>query len=144
MDSPIYPALPRWIAGAYALLVAITVPWTVYIGLSLPTKELSSHWDAAWVGLDIAIAFMLILNALFSYFESKWLVLSATATSTLLVTDAWFDVITAHSGRPVHEAIASALFIEIPLALLTLHVAVRIMHREHGKPKGKLSRQRRR
>lgn len=133
MDSPIYPALPRWIAGAYGLLVIITVPWTVYIGISLPTKELSTHWDAAWVGLDIAIACMLVLNALFSYLESKWLVLSATATSTLLVTDAWFDVITAKSGRPYHEAIASAFFIELPLAILTFHVALRIMNREHRK-----------
>lgn len=144
MDSPIYPALPRWIAGAYAILVIITIPWTVYIGITLPTKELSRHWDAAWVGLDIAIAFMLILNALFSYFESKWLVLSATATSTLLITDAWFDVVTAHSGRPFHEAAASAFFIELPLAILTFHVALRIMHREHGKPEGKLSRRNRR
>lgn len=131
MDSPIYPALPRWIAGAYALLVVVTVPWTVYLGITLPTKELSTHWDISWVGFDIAIAFMLILNALFSYLESKWLVLSATATSTLLVTDAWFDVITARPGRPYHEAIASALFIELPLAILTFHVALRIMNREH-------------
>ena len=131
MDSPIYPALPRWIAGAYALLVVITIPWTVYLGITLPTKELSTHWDISWVGLDVAIAFMLVLNAIFSYLESKWLVLSATATSTLLVTDAWFDVITAKSGRPYHEAIASALFIELPLAALTFHVALRIMNREH-------------
>lgn len=131
MDSPIYPALPRWIAVAYGILVVITVPWTVYLGITLPTKELSSHYDISWVGLDVAIAFMLILNALFSYFESKWLVLSATATSTLLITDAWFDVITAKAGKPYHEAMASALFIELPLAILTFHVALRIMNREH-------------
>lgn len=131
MDSPIYPALPRWIAGAYALLVVITIPWTVYLGITLPAKELSTHWDISWVGFDVAIAFMLVLNAIFSYLESKWLVLSATATSTLLVTDAWFDVITAKSGRPYHEAVASALFVELPLAILTFHVALRIMNREH-------------
>jgi hypothetical protein len=131
MDSPIYPALPRWIAGAYGLLVVITIPWTVYIGVTLPAKQLSTHWDVSWVGLDVAIAFMLVLNAVFSYFESKWLVLSATATSTLLATDAWFDVVTARAGRPYHEAVASALFIELPLAILTFHVALRIMNREH-------------
>jgi hypothetical protein len=133
MDSPIYPALPRWIAGAYTLLVAITVPWTIYLGITLPTKELSTHYDISWVGLDIAIAFLLVLNAVFSYLESKWLVLSATATSTLLITDAWFDVVTARAGRPFHDAMASALFIELPLAILTFHVAFRIMNREHRK-----------
>src|SRR5487761_1833482 len=110
----IFPTLPRWVALAYGLLVVITVPWTVYLGLTLPEKHLSRHWDAAWVGLDIAIAFVLILNAIFSYLESNWLVLSATATTTLLLTDAWFDVITARAGRPLVESLASAVFIEIP------------------------------
>lgn len=130
-SNSIYPALPRWIAAAYALLVLITIPWTVYLGLTLPTRHLSHHWDAAWVGLDIAIALVLVLNAIFSYFESRWLILSATATTTLLITDAWFDVMTARIGRPLLESLASAIFIEIPLAILTFNIALKTMSREH-------------
>ena len=133
MDTtkPIYPAIPRWTAALYGLLVAVTIPWTVYIGITLPTKHVSQHWDAAWVGLDIAIAFFLILNAIFSYLESKWLVMSATATSTLLIVDAWFDVITARYGRPLDISLASALFVEIPLAIMTFTIALRIINHEH-------------
>jgi hypothetical protein len=134
-SNNIYPALPRWIAVVYTLLVAITIPWTVYLALTLPTKQLSRHWDAAWVGLDVAIAFVLILNAIFSYLESKWLVISATATTTLLLTDAWFDVTTAHAGKPFIESLASALLIEFPLAILTFNVALKIMGSRPAEPK---------
>lgn len=129
----IYPALPHWTAALYGLLVAITIPWTVYIGLTLPTKHVSQHWDVAWVGLDVAIAIFLILNAIFSYLESKWLVMSATATSTLLIVDAWFDIITARHGRPFDTSLATALFVEIPLAILTFNIALKIINREHQK-----------
>lgn len=127
----IYPAIPHWVAALYGLLVVVTIPWTVYIGLTLPEKNLSQHWDAAWVGLDITIAVFLILNAVFSYLESKWLVMSATATSTLLLIDAWFDVVTARYGRPFDISLASAILVELPLAILTFRIALRIINREH-------------
>jgi hypothetical protein len=127
----IFPALPHWVAVLYGLLVVATIPWTIYIGLTLPARHLSLHWDAAWVGLDVIIAIMLVLNAVFAYLESKWLVMSATATSTLLITDAWFDMITARAGRPFLESFASAFLIEIPLAILTFNVALKIINREH-------------
>jgi hypothetical protein len=130
ISKRIYPAIPHWVAALYGLLVLITIPWTVYIGLTLPSKNLSQHWDAAWVGLDIAIAIFLVLNALFSYLESKWLVMSATATTTLLIVDAWFDIITARYGRPFEISMASAIFVELPLAVLTFRVALRIINHE--------------
>jgi hypothetical protein len=127
----IYPALPHWVASLYAVLGVLTVPWIIYLGLTLPTRHISRNWDVSWVGLDITIVFFLLLNALFSYRESKWLVMSATATATLLVTDAWFDITSEHAGRPLQEAIALAAFVELPLALLTFSVALRIVQREH-------------
>jgi hypothetical protein len=131
VTKSIYPRLPHWVAGIYGLLAVITMPWTIYLALTLPKKHLSTHWDVAWVGLDIAIVAMLILNAVYSYLESKWLVMSATATTTLLITDAWFDVTSAHRGAPFLEAVASAVLIELPLAVLTFTVALRIVTREH-------------
>jgi hypothetical protein len=130
VTKSIYPALPRWVAGVYGLLALITIPWTLYLAVTLPTRHLSRHWDISWVGLDLAIVLMLSLNTLFSYFESKWLVMSATATTTLLLTDAWFDVMSARAGRPFMEALVLALLIELPLALLTFSVALKIVRRE--------------
>ena len=133
VTKSIYPALPRWVAGIYGLLALVTMPWTIYLAVTLPTRHLSRHWDVAWVGLDIAIVAMLILNAVYSYFESKWLVMSATATTTLLVVDGWFDVMSSGSGKPFIEALTLALLIELPLAVLTLSVALRLVVREHVK-----------
>lgn len=132
MDAtkPIYPRLPAWIAAVYGLLAVIIVPWTVYLAVTLPAHHLSRHWDVSWVGMDVAIAVLLVLNAVFSHLESKWLVLSATATTTLLCTDAWFDVMSAHAGLPFLQAFTSAAFIELPLALLTFIVALKVI--KHG------------
>ena len=133
VSERIYPALPHWVAIIYGFFAVVTVPWIIYLAVSLPTRHLSRHWDVSWVGLDIAIVLFLLLNAYFSYKESKWLVMSATATATLLVTDAWFDVMSEHSGHPLMEAIALAVFIELPLAVLTFSVALRVVRREHVK-----------
>jgi hypothetical protein len=127
----IYPALPHWVAVMYGGFAVVTVPWVIYLGQTLPTRHITRHWDASWVGLDIAIVAMLLLNAIFSYRESKWLVMSATATATLLVADAWFDIMSEHAGKPLIEAISLAILVELPLAILTFSVALRIVKREH-------------
>lgn len=126
-----YPRLPHWVAALYGVLAIILVPWIIYLGISLPVRHVSRHWDTSWVGLDIGIVAMLILNAAFSYAGSKWLVISASFTTALLCTDAWFDVMSAHSGAPLWQALASACFVELPLAALTMLIAIRIVHREH-------------
>jgi len=130
VTKTIYPALPHWVAGIYGLLAVVTMPWTIYLAVTLPTRQLSRHWDVAWVGLDIAIVLMLILNAIYSYLESKWLVMSATATTALLLVDGWFDVMTSRAGKSFVEALALALLIEFPLAILTFTVALKIVRHE--------------
>jgi hypothetical protein len=83
--------------------------------------------------LDIAIVSMLALNAIYAYRESKWLVMSATAASTLLVIDAWFDVTSASGVREISEAIIMAIFIELPMACLTFLIALRVIKHEQAK-----------
>ena len=53
--------------------------------------------------------------------------LTAMATSALLVTDAWFDITTSASGASLIEAIAMAVFAEIPMAVLCGAIAYRAM-----------------
>lgn len=130
-SKPIYPALPRWVAWFYGVLAFVTVPWAVYLAITLPKRHLSTHWDVAWVGLDVAIILLLLLNALYSYLESKWLVMSATATSTLLLLDAWFDITSARGSNALLEALLLAFTVELPLAVLTFTVALRLVKREH-------------
>ena len=47
------------------------------------------------------------------------------ATATLLVVDAWFDILTSHRGEELAVAITMALVVELPLAALCLVIAWR-------------------
>jgi len=132
-EEPLFPGLQRWAAAAYAVLAVAAAPWTLYVGLTLPSRHLSRHWDISWVGLDIAIGTLLVLNAIFSHIGSKWLVMTATATATLLFVDGWFDVMSARSGEPFLIAVVMALFIELPLAFLTLGIAMKLAGHEAKK-----------
>jgi hypothetical protein len=48
--------------------------------------------------------------------------MTATATGVLLVVDAWFDVLTARSGKPALEALLLAIFVELPLSALSFWI----------------------
>jgi hypothetical protein len=55
-------------------------------------------------------------------------VLTATAGATLLAVDAWFDVTTAAPGSAHVQAILSAVFLELPAAVLCGLLARRGLH----------------
>jgi hypothetical protein len=133
VDQTVLYILPRWVPVTYTALATATIPWTVYLADTLPTRHVTHHWDVAWVGLDMAIIALLILNALFASRAARWLVLSASSTTSLLVADAWFDILSSRYGRQLYQALASAAFIEIPLAILTMVIAIRTLNRIHGK-----------
>ena len=47
---------------------------------------------------------------------SQWLVPLAAVTGTMLLCDAWFDIVTSRPGGEMWEAVAEAAFAELPLA----------------------------
>jgi hypothetical protein len=49
-------------------------------------------------------------------------------TGTLLVCDAWFDVLTSHGTGNVAQALAEALLLELPLAALCFWIARNFAH----------------
>jgi hypothetical protein len=100
-------------------LVALAlVPWILYLTLTLPSHHLTSHYDVAWVGFDIALAASFAATAWTALRGSPWLVAFAAVTGTMLVCDAWFDIVTSQSGSEMWEAIAEAVLAELPLAAL--------------------------
>ena len=38
----------RWTGPAFGLFALILLPWTIYVGESLPSRQLSPHYAAAW------------------------------------------------------------------------------------------------
>jgi hypothetical protein len=115
-DELIDPArMARWAGPVFVVCSLVLVPWIVYLGLSLPSRAISHHYDAAWVGFDVMELVALAATGLFSLRHSRFLALAAPAPATLLVVDAWFDVLTSDRHQ-LAMAILLAVVIELPLA----------------------------
>ena len=126
-------AIVRWAGPAFIACSVVLIPWTVYLGLSLPSRQLSPHYNIAWVGFDVLLIAALGATGYFALRASRYLAITAAAASALLIVDAWFDIMTS-PRRQIPEAIVLAAFVELPLAAVcawlsyhTEHLAVRGM-----------------
>jgi hypothetical protein len=115
MDDLDESDISPWVARAFILCSVVLVPWIVYLAFSLPVRQVSSHYDTAWVGFDVFELVALGGTGYFALRRSRYLALAAAAAATLLLCDAWFDVVTS-SGHQVVESVVLALVIELPLA----------------------------
>ena len=121
--------LVRWVGPAFVLFSVILLPWSIYLGLSLPSRQLSSHYDIAWAGFDVFLMTALASTGYFAIRRSAFLAITAASTATLLVVDAWFDIMTS-PRRQLPEAIILAAFIELPLAALCAWLSYHTEHLE--------------
>jgi hypothetical protein len=112
----------RWVTALFTLAVVVLVPWTLWLTLSLPSRHVTEHYDLAWVGFDIALLVSLAGLAAATLRASRWLIPLAAAAGTMLVCDAWFDVVTSAGGGERAEAVAEALLVELPLAAICAFV----------------------
>lgn len=108
------------------LATVALVPWMVYLATTLPHHYEARHWRAAWVGFDLLLTGMMGMTVLLAFRRRMLVVLSAFAAAILLVTDAWFDVLTAGPSDRLWS-ILSAVFAEIPLALLLFNGSVTVL-----------------
>ena len=110
-------AISRRVALLLTAIAAGLVVWTLYLTYALPARHVTDHWRIAWAGFDLGLAVALIATAAGVLLEAPWLEATAAVAATLLVTDAWFDMVLADAGGERTEAIVLALVAEIPLAL---------------------------
>jgi hypothetical protein len=116
---------PRWVAPLFGLAALVLAPWIVVLVRTLPSAHRSAHWNLAWAGFDVALAFLLLGVAVAAWRRSLWLEGVATASAALLAVDAWFDILTSSSRAELAVAIALAAFVELPVAALCLLLARR-------------------
>jgi len=122
-DPKIGIRIPVWTAVLYIAGSLVILPWTIYLGQSLPAHHIFRHWDIAWVGLDAGLLLSLLITGIMVIRRSLWVVLTSVAAGSLLVVDAWFDVMGAHHGHELIQAIFAALLLELPLAGLSFRLA---------------------
>lgn len=116
---------PKWVPVLFATLGIALVPWIVILALRLPAVQPAVHYRVAWVGFDIALFATLVAVGSTALRGSTWLQPTALTAAVLLTLDAWFDIMTSASGRPMLEAILDAGLVELPLAALSLYVSRR-------------------
>ena len=120
--EPVTPA-PRWVAPFFVLVGLGLVLWTIWIAYDLPRRHVARHWDVAWAGFDVMMAALLFITAYGALRRAAWLQGAAAASATMLVCDAWFDIVTAGRGADLAMSLASGFFIELPLAIICIWVA---------------------
>lgn len=120
------PTPPRWAGPVYLALAVLLIPWIVYLGVALPERATSAHWDVAWVGFDVMEFAAMALTGWFALRRSQWLQAAATSAAVLLVVDAWFDITTASRRWDLVQAIVLGVGIELPLALVSLWLVVHL------------------
>jgi hypothetical protein len=114
----------------FALVAAglAMIPWLFVLALALPATTTAGHWNAAWTGLDGMEALGLLGTGLLLRRGDARAALTAACTATLLVVDAWFDLLTAAPGADRLLAAVMAGCAELPLAVLCGVIAVRRFH----------------
>ena len=113
-----------WVPRLLALVALALVPWTLWLTISLPSRHVTEHYDVAWIGFDVALAAAFAATAWSALRRPRWLVALAAATGTMLVSDAWFDIVTSSGGGERLEAVAEAAFAELPLAAICVYIVL--------------------
>jgi hypothetical protein len=117
----------KWRTVLILLCVAVLIPWTVYLAITLPSHYVARNWVATWVGFDILLLTMLTLTALAGWKRKQFVFPTAFACGVLLICDSWFDVMTSQRGGDLTEALLSAFLVELPLAFILIAGPLRLL-----------------
>lgn len=113
---------------AIAAGCVILAAWTGYLGATLPPFYRTGSWRGAWVGFDLALLAAFAVTGWAAWRRRQVLITSLIVLATLLICDAWFDVVLDHRTPGFYESLASALLVELPLAVVAIAMARRLLH----------------
>ena len=97
--------------------------WIVVLAATLLHHFNAHHWRSLWVNFDVLLLAAFAATAWATWRKRQILILLLMLTGTMLCCDAWFDVGTSLATSGMWLSIASAIFAELPLALLAFAVA---------------------
>ena len=122
-------------ASVLLVSAAALVPWTVFLGLSLPGKYDAGHWSLLWTGFDVVLLSVLAYAGWAAWFRRQILATTAIVAGTLLLCDAWFDIITSIGNSDEGISLVTGFGAEIPLAVFFLalyrHIILRTLEALH-------------
>ena len=101
--------------------------WIAILVLTLPGHFTSRGWQAAWVGLDIAELAGFAATAWAAWHQRQIVIFLMIITGTLLLCDAWFDVALDYGSGDFAISVATAVLVELPIAVLLFSAARRLV-----------------
>ena len=118
-------SLRQFVVVAFGAVGVLLLPWTAFLSLSLPSRHASTHWDLAWTGFDVGLAILFGATAIAAYNRSTWVAAFAASLGTLLIVDAWFDVVLESHSDERRYSILLAFAAELPAAAVCFWIAGR-------------------
>lgn len=120
------------IAASLAGVVLLAI-WIGVLTVTLPRAYHAGGWRAAWVGFDIALLLVFAATAWAAWRRRQILIGCLMVLATLLCCDAWFDITLDWGTRGFMVSVLSAALIELPLAVVALVGARRLLRLTVGR-----------
>jgi hypothetical protein len=124
------PGNPRSRAIALVAIIGCCLALAAWIGVlavTLPRSYRSGGWRGAWVGFDLGLLVTFAVTAWAGWRHRQLVIACLVVLATLLCCDAWFDVTLDVRTSDFLASLLMALCIELPLAVLAVVGARRLM-----------------
>src|SRR5256885_11299501 len=110
--------VPWWVGPAFAILALGTVPWVIFLAVTLPRHATFAHYRGVWVGFDAALVAVLALTGFLAWRGPPRVALASTAAAPMLLVDPWFALMTTPRGHGWLISLSPALLAELTPAAL--------------------------
>jgi hypothetical protein len=120
------------IVACLAGVVLLSI-WIGILEVKLPRDYRAGGWRAAWVGFDIGLLLVFAATAWAAWRRRQVLIVCLIVLAALLCCDAWFDITLDWGTRGFMVSLLSAALIELPLAVVALIGARRLLRLTIGR-----------
>jgi len=131
--TPLSQRRRRLVIAASLIGTLVLAVWIGVLEVKLPRYYRAGGWRAAWVGFDIALLLVFAATAWAAWRRRQILIVCLMVLATLLVCDAWFDTTLDWGTSGFTLSLLSALLIELPLAVVALIGARRLLRLTIGR-----------
>lgn len=118
-----WDAILVFIVGSCIVLAA----WIGVLAVTLPKFYHTGSWRGAWVGFDIALLATFAATGWAAWRRRQLLIICLVVLATLLLCDAWFDVVLDVRTPGFLASLLSAILVELPLAILAVFMSRRLL-----------------
>ena len=131
--TPISQRRRRILIAACLVGVLVLAVWIGVLEVSLPRLYRAGGWRAAWVGFDVGLLLVFAATAWAAWRRRQVLIACLMVLATLLACDAWFDTTLDWGTRGFMVSLLSAFLVELPLAVVALIGARRLIRLTAGR-----------